>query len=91
MQQKLESYLKKLRDLSCSPHILDVEDDVVQPVKALTQRVKTLQGKVTKVAESGVDEGDVLAEGELLNPNDPDAKKQVRTLSQALARLARKA
>ena len=46
---------------------------------------------MAKVAESGVDEGGVLAEGELLNPNDPDAKKQVQTLSKALAKIARKA
>ena len=66
-----------------------MDDDIVQPVKTLTQRVKALHAKVSKVAESGNDDG-ALAEAELLNPNDPDAKKQVQALTKALARLARK-
>ena len=86
---KIEAYVKKLRDACHSPHILDVDDDVVQPVKTLTQRVKALHAKVSKVAESGDDDG-ALAEAELLNPNDPDAKKQVQALTKALARLARR-
>ena len=89
LKTKIEGYLKKLRGLCCNPHFLEADDDIVQPVKELTQKVKTLQGKLAKVAESGVDDSGVIEEAELLNPNNPDAKKQVQALNKALARLAR--